>query len=383
MTRPVAADPITVVREQLANAIAAKKCHACACFHSTVEAFTSSGLAPSLADDLVAARETFQPIKYDCLGCAECFPAIAANAVADVLAASGGLELCPVEEQEERAGWPPLAGDYHVIRSAAPVAVCTLNSDDLAGELAATRPEGLAIVGTMHTENLGIERVIRNVSANSHIRFLMLCGEDTQQAIGHLPGQSLESLFREGLDDRQRIVGARGKRPVLKNVTREQVASFLRQVELVPMIGEHDTTKLRSVIESLSAQGREPFIGSVQDAAMTAIEAAEPERLVQDPAGYFVVYPDRARHRIVLEHYANDGVLHSIIEGEREGAIYSTVIERGLLTRLDHAAYLGRELARANRALETGEPYVQDRAPEKQSTPKATSCSPVCGPSCS
>ena len=383
MTRPATIDPIAVVREQLANAIAAKKCHPCGCFHSTVAALASSDLEPSLADDLAAARATFQPMKYDCLGCAECFPAIAANAVADVLAASGGLDLCPAGEPEERAGWPPLAGDYHVIRSAAPIAVCTLNSDDLAGELAAMRPEGLAIVGTMHTENLGIERVIRNVSANSHIRFLILCGEDTQQAIGHLPGQSLESLFREGLDDRQRIIGARGKRPVLKNVTREQVASFLRQVELVPMIGEHDTTKLRSVIESLNAQGREPFTGGVKDTGMTVIEAAEPERLVQDPAGYFVVYPDRKRHRIVLEHYANDGVLHSIIEGDREGAIYCTAIERVLLTRLDHAAYLGRELARASRALETGEPYVQDRAPEKQSTPKASACGPGCGPSCS
>jgi tetrahydromethanopterin S-methyltransferase subunit A len=54
----------------------------------------------------------------------------------------------------------------------------------------------------MHTENLGIERVIRNVLANRSIRFLVLCGEDTQQAIGHLPGQSLASLFRGGLDER-------------------------------------------------------------------------------------------------------------------------------------------------------------------------------------
>ena len=56
--------------------------------------------------------------------------------------------------------------------------------------LANRKPEGLAIVGTMHTENLGIERVIKNVLANPHIRFLLLCGEDTQQAVGHLPGQS-------------------------------------------------------------------------------------------------------------------------------------------------------------------------------------------------
>jgi len=383
MTRVRGADPITVVREQIANGIAARKCHPCGCFQSTVEALASSELATTLADDLAAARATFQLKQYDCLGCAECFPAIAANAVSDVLAASGGLDLCPVEEKGERAGWPPLAGDYHVIRYGAPVAVCTLNSEDVAGELAALRSEGLAIVGTMHTENLGIERVIRNVSANPHIRFLILCGEDTEQAIGHLPGQSLESLFRDGIDERQRIIGARGKRPVLKNVTRQQISSFLEQVELVPMIGERDISELRGVIERLSAQGREPFTGGVQDAAMGVIEASEPARMMLDPAGYFVVYPDRARRRIVVEHYANDGVLHTIVEGESEGAIYATAIERGLLSRLDHAAYLGRELARAHRALETGEPYVQDRAPEQQPVSKATSCGAGCGPSCS
>lgn len=383
MKSATAADPITVVREQIANGIAASKCHPCGCFQSTVDALAASDLSATLDGDLAAARATFKAKKYDCLGCAECFPAIAANAVADVLTASGGLDLCPVEEKDERAGWPPLAGDYHVIRYRASVAVCTLNSDDVAGELAAARPEGLAIVGSMHTENLGIERVIRNINANPHIRFLILCGDDTEQAIGHLPGQSLESLFRDGIDERQRIIGARGKRPVLKNVTREQIASFLQQVELVPMVGERDATKLREVIERLGAQGREPFLGGVQDEAMTVIEAAEPARMVQDPAGYFVVYPDRARRRIVLEHYANDGVLHAIIEGDGEGAIYATAIERGLLTRLDHAAYLGRELARASRSLESGEPYVQDRAPEQQSSLNTTSCGSSCGPRCS
>ena len=383
MTSATAADPIAVAREQIANGTAAKKCRPCGCFHSTVEALAASDLAPSLADELTAARAAFQPKKYDCLGCAECFPAIAANAVADLIPTAGGLDVCPVDENVERNGWPPLPGDYHVIRYGAPVAVCTLNSDDLAAELVARRPDGVAIVGSMHTENLGIERVMRNVTANPHIRFLILCGEDTQQAVGHLPGQSLESLFREGVDDHQRIIGARGKRPVLKNVTRKQVASFVKQIELVSMIGEREVKKVHDVVDRLVAQRREPFADGVRDSAMTVIEAAEPPRMVQDPGGYFVVYPDRARGRIVVEHYANDGVLQSIIEGDGEGAIYATAIERGLLTRLDHAAYLGRELARAKRAVETGEPYVQDRAPEQQASAKSTSCGSGCGPSCS
>ena len=125
-----------------------------------------------------------------------------------------------------------------MVRYGAPVAVCTLNSEALAGSLAKRQPDGLAIIGTMHTENLGIERVIKNVLANPNIRFLVLCGEDTLQAVGHLPGQSLECLFRNGLDDRGRINGARGRRPVLKNVSLKEVRAFTNQVELVSFIGE-------------------------------------------------------------------------------------------------------------------------------------------------
>lgn len=381
MSGTTAVESIAVVREQLANGIAANKCHPCGCFQSTVEALASSELAEALSTEIAASRATFTPRKYDCLGCEVCFPAIAANAVADVLAKSGGLDLCPVSENDERTGWPPLPGDYRVIRYGASVAVCTLNSDDLTKALANAAPEGLAIAGTLHTENLGIERVIRNVSANPNIRFLILCGDDTRQAIGHLPGQSLESLFHEGIDERQRILGARGKRPVLKNVTPAQIAAFLQQIELVPMIGERDATTVAATIDRLSTLRRERFRGSVTDVSIPLIEASEPVQMVQDPSGYFVVYPHRARRRIVVEHYTNDGSLHTIIEGDAAAAIYATAIERKLVSRLDHAAYLGRELARAAHALQSGEAYVQDRAPEQQKEAATTSCGR--GPSCS
>lgn len=201
-----------IITEQLEEAIAAPKCHKCGCLQQTVEALagTEAGHA-DLAPVLTKARAVFEPTKYDCLGCPVCYPAIAANAFVEAFPEAGdGLDLCPTEEPEERTGWPPLPGDYSVIRYGAPVAVCALNSEPLVKRLGEHKPEGLAIVGTMHTENLGIERVIKNTLANPHIRFLLLCGEDTQQAVGHLPGQSFESLFHNGLDEQGRIIGARG-----------------------------------------------------------------------------------------------------------------------------------------------------------------------------
>ena len=76
----------------------------------------------------------------------------------------------------------------------------------------------MAIVGTLHTENLGIERMVSNVIANPHIRFVVVCGADSRQAIGHLPGQSLVALAESGMDERQRIIGAKAKRPILHNL---------------------------------------------------------------------------------------------------------------------------------------------------------------------
>ncbi len=82
----------------------------------------------------------------------------------------------------------------------------------------------------------------------------------------------------------------------------------------------------------------------------------------------------------MVEHYTNQGMLDCILEGTSTGALYAEAIERQLVTRLDHAAYLGRELARAERSLLDGTPFVQDAAPGDLAAPVAKSaCS---GSSC-
>lgn len=355
-----------VITEQLDEAIAAPKCHQCGCLQQTVEALstTPAGKQSGLAGKLAEARAVFKPKRYDCLGCAVCYPAIAANAFVEAFPEAGaGLDLCPTEEPEMRQGWPPLPGDYTVLRARSPVAVCTLNSADLAERLNKAAPVGLAIVGTLHTENLGIERIIKNITSNPDIRFLVLCGQDTQQAIGHLPGQSLQSLFENGVDERGRIRGARGKRPVLKNVTPEEIEAFRQQVELVPRIGLEDEAAIAGEVERLRLRDPGPYATPIQVRIVETLQAVEPERLTLDKAGYMVIYPDGRGKRLVVEHYSNQGVLDCVLEGGTPAALYGTAIERGLVTRLDHAAYLGRELARAADSLQTGKPYVQDRAP--------------------
>ncbi len=360
-TRP--SEALAIVSEQIGEATAAKKCHPCGCFQVAVAAFEQTEVGRrELAPVLARARETFAPKRYDCLGCEVCFPAVAENAFADAFPGEARAPLCPTDAPAERTGWPPLPGDYIVVRHGAPVAVCTLNSSPLAKEIAARPPGGLAIAGSLHTENLGIERIVRNVLANPNLRFLVLCGEDARQAIGHLPGQSLAALCQNGTDADGRILGARGKRPVLKNVTREETEAFRRQVELVPLVGEQEATRIAREIESCAARTRGPFAGAPPATPVPIVRAQEPARLVLDPAGFLVVYPDR-RRGLVLEHYRTEGVLEVVVEGATASAVGASAVERGIVSRLDHAVYLGRELARAEESLRSGAPYVQDRAP--------------------
>ena len=369
-----------VIREQLEEAIAAPKCHSCGCFQNTVDAFSGTALAAELGPVIARSRSLFLDKKYDCLGCPICYPAVAANALADELPeVAQSIDLCPADEPQQRQGWPPLPGNYRVVRYRAPVAVCVLTSEELVERLSTRAPEGLGIVGTMCTENLGVERVIRNVLANPHIRTLVLCGADTQQAVGHLPGQSLASLFASGVDDQGRIVGARGKRPVLKNVSRAQIDAFLAQVTLVPLVGETNANLIAVEIAKATSRSPGPFQEAPEQTPLPTVQAHEPRRLVSDPAGYLVVYVDRARGCIAVEHYTNQGVLDCVVEGTTPAALYSEIIARGLLSRLDHAAYLGRELARAERSLATGETYVQDRAAGEPEPESPCGCGPTGG----
>ncbi len=49
-----------------------------------------------------------------------------------------------------------------------------------------------------------------------------------------------------------------------------------------------------------------------------------------------------------------------IVKGKTAEDVYAKIMEKGLITRFDHAAYLGSELAKAEIALETGKEYIQD-----------------------
>ncbi len=364
---------------ELREATAAKKCWRCGCLHSTLKAIDAE-ISPEarpagLSDVMADSRAKLVDVEYDCLGCEVCWPANAVNA----LGIEG--EACPAEPMQTREGWPPLPGSYAVLHYHAPVAVCTLSDSTLAAAIAQSNDPAAAIVGTMFTENLGIERLIANVLANPNIRSLIVCGKDSGQQIGHLAGQSLVALARNGLDERMKIIGARGKRPRIKNLFATAVEHFRNTVEIIDMVNNSDRTAIRERIERCADKNPGPAQPFSSQKAVKRIEGHIPNKMVSDPAGYFVVYPDRARKRLLLEHYQNNGVLDIVIEGSTASELYFPVIERGLISRLDHAAYLGRELTRAERSLSNGDTFIQDAAPERLrlKPPESCGCQGNCG----
>jgi dihydropteroate synthase-like protein len=104
---------------------------------------------------------------------------------------------------------------------------------------------------------------------------------------------------------------------------------------------------------------------------MMADEDSEPAAL--DPQGVFRIMVDRNAETIVALHFATPEAdkPSNIVKGKTAEAVYAKIVEMGLATRLDHAAYLGSELAKAEVALKTGKEYIQDRTLFKGLLPSA------------
>ncbi|MDD2901942.1 MAG: DUF4346 domain-containing protein, partial [Syntrophales bacterium] len=194
------------------------------------------------------------------------------------------------------------------------------------------------------------------------------------------PGQSLLALWRNGVNEDSRIIEAQGRRPFLKNISPEMIIHFRQTVEVLDLIGLRDPDGIISAVRACTARNPGPANLFAVSHPVTPIPGYLPPRMVSDPAGYFVIYVDRGRRMLSLEHYLNDGMLDIVIEGASAAELYTPAIDRGLVSRLDHAAYLGRELARAEESLVSGKPFIQDAAPELAGPLAPVTV--VCGPAC-
>ncbi|MEW5759233.1 MAG: DUF4346 domain-containing protein [Candidatus Thermoplasmatota archaeon] len=98
------------------------------------------------------------------------------------------------------------------------------------------------------------------------------------------------------------------------------------------------------------------------------IIAKKNKKLIYDPLGFFLIFIDRKKNEIILEHYKGiydgkkivTGRLNKIIVGKNAEEICHTLARENIVSRIEHACYLGRELMKAEEALRKGERYEQD-----------------------
>lgn len=262
--------------------------------------------------------------------------------------------------------WPPISGEYFVpsTSSESVVAVSVLATKELAERLTILRPKGLCIVGKTETENTGVVKVIKNIITNPNIRFLILAGKDSK---GHCSGRTLLYLWQNGIDEKMAVIGSPGSRPILRNVTREEVEAFREHVRVVDMIGCEDVIEIVQRINKISQNLRTLPTAkeSSSEKACTLfsmvplIKAAENSKTEMDSAGYFLVIPQPEKGTIMVEHYSYDNKLLRQIEGKDAEGIYRIIIEKQWVTQLSHAAYMGKELAIAELSNKLGFRYTQ------------------------
>ena len=107
--------------------------------------------------------------------------------------------------------------------------------------------------------------------------------------------------------------------------------------------------------------------------------------IVLDPYGYFIIKIDQIKKQIIVEHYLNNidskGIAldpltnkpiqcdkknkrqyNQIFKGNTAKEIGILITEKNdnLISKLDHALYLGRELQKAEECLLKNDEYIQD-----------------------
>jgi tetrahydromethanopterin S-methyltransferase subunit A len=133
--------------------------------------------------------------------------------------------------------YPPEEGRYLKGNDFSPVAVViilTTDPEEIPPEiehLVRTGVEsGAALSGTLQTANIGIEKIICNIVANPNIRFLVLGGPESE---GHKTGDAIKALFKNGVDEKKRIIGTTGLSAYLYNVPLEFIQRFRQQLTLI------------------------------------------------------------------------------------------------------------------------------------------------------
>ncbi|MFY3740621.1 MAG: tetrahydromethanopterin S-methyltransferase subunit A [Candidatus Nitrosomirales archaeon] len=143
----------------------------------------------------------------------------------------------------------PIKHDIFFGNENSSIGVCTLSSIDLLEEVSKSEMmNDVALAARLFSENKGIEKLIEYVLQHPTVKYVVLCGNDTK---GHLPGQALLALYKNGIDSSGRIIGAVGKEPVIEAVTKNNVEAFRKRAKIIDLVGVTDIEKISDKVSNL------------------------------------------------------------------------------------------------------------------------------------
>jgi tetrahydromethanopterin S-methyltransferase subunit A len=150
--------------------------------------------------------------------------------------------------------YPPEEGRYLRGNDFSPVAVAIIlncDADKIPPELEklvrAGIESGAALAGTVQTENIGFEKIVCNIVANPNIRYLVLGGPESE---GHLTGEAMKALIRNGVDEKKRIIATSAPHPFLFNLPMEMIDRFRKQLSLIDLQFEAAPDVIRKAVWS-------------------------------------------------------------------------------------------------------------------------------------
>ena len=140
----------------------------------------------------------------------------------------------------------PIRHEYYIGKGKS-IAICTLSSIDLLKELSKSVDimNRILIVGRLFSENEGIDTIIKFVLDHTELHHIIICGKEVK---GHQAGQALVSLYKNGINNDGRIIGAKGPYPLLRS-SEKDIEEFRKQIiEFSDLREIDDITKIKNSI---------------------------------------------------------------------------------------------------------------------------------------
>src|SRR5688572_31955239 len=126
------------------------------------------------------------------------------------------------------------------------IGICTLSSLDLLKEIKNNQEimDKISIVGRLLSENKGIDEIIKFTTNNKSLKYLLLCGEEVK---GHLPGQTLIALKKNGIDQKKKVINSIAPYPFLAS-SYDEIEYFRHHINIIYKTGLKNIDRIKDIV---------------------------------------------------------------------------------------------------------------------------------------